>query len=58
MQKSMPENKKWVAPSDPWPEAYPNGKEAFIKALRKASKSSIFDVDDGGPKITVIIKNG
>lgn len=28
---------------DKWPEAYPNGIEAFRKFLKKASKAALFD---------------
>lgn len=31
---------------DEWPKKYPKGKAALLKAIKEASKSRIFDIED------------
>lgn len=48
MQTPMPKKakKKTNIFHDPWPTKYPNGKKALLKALEKAAKSGVFDVEE------------
>ncbi len=42
----MTQKEKEKLLNDEWPKAYPNGKKAFLEAMKKASKSGLFDIEE------------
>jgi len=48
MQSVMPKKKRDLFHDEEWPNAFPHGKQALRKALKKASKAGIFDVEESG----------
>jgi len=49
----MTEQEKKELFIDKWPEKYPHGRKAAIRAIRKASKSRIFDFEEGDEYIVI-----
>lgn len=48
MPIAIPKKNKELFRDEEWPDAFPHGKEALRKALKKAARAGIFDVEESG----------